>query len=176
MMTNNGNLNNQNIGIDPIPDYESLRDALTTSELDNSTIDDIIEAVKAAIESSDLSNGKDNGGSSIGNGGPAPNGITVLTPDGNFPAQCSRIVTVYAREQKNRVRAYSLKKALEVLIDYYSHCLRITKLGVVVTVVWRPSELFAVEAALDFYEAKGIPTIIILKSNANLHLLNFPWR
>jgi len=176
MITNNGSLQNQNIGNEPIPDYESLRDALTTTELVNSTIDDIIEAVKAAIESSDLSNGKDNGGNSIGKGGPALNGITVLTPDGNFLAQCSRIVTVYAREQKNRVRAYSLKKALEVLIDYYSHCLRITKLGVVVTDVWRPSELFAVETALDFYEAQGIPTIIILKSNANLHLLNFPWR
>jgi len=176
MMTNNGSLQNKNMGNEPIPDYESLRDALTTTELDNSTIDDIMEAVKVAIESNDLSNGKDNGGSSIGNGGPASNGITVLTPDDNFPAQCSRIVTVYAREQKNRVRAYSFKKALEALIDYYSHCLRITKLGVVVTDVWRPSELFAVETALDFYEAKGIPTIIILKSNANLHLLNFPWR
>jgi hypothetical protein len=176
MMTNNGSLQNKNMGNEPIPDYESLQDSLITTELDNSTIDDIIKAVKAAIESNDLSNGKDNGGSAIGNGGPGPNGITVLTPDGNFPAQCSRIVTVYAREQKNRVRAYSLKKALEALINYYSNCLPITKLGVVVTDVWRPSELFAVETALDFYEAKGIRTIIILKSNANLHLLNFPWR
>jgi hypothetical protein len=176
MITNNGSLQNKNMGNEPIPDYESLRDSLITPELDNSTIDDIIKAVKAAIESNDLSNGKDNGGSSIGNAGPGPNGITVLTPDGNFPAQCSRIVTVYAREQKNRVRAYSLKKALEALINYYSNCLPITKLGVVVTDIWRPSELFAFEPALDFYEAKGIRTIIILKSNGNLHLLNFPWR
>ena len=80
MMTNNGSLHNQNMGGEPTPDYESLRDALTTTGLDNSTIDDIIEAVKAAIESSDLSNAKDNGGNSIGNGGPALNGITVLTP------------------------------------------------------------------------------------------------
>jgi hypothetical protein len=176
MMTNNSSSQNQNTRNEPMPDYESLRDSLTTSGLDKPTIDDIIKAVKAAIESNDQSNGKDNQSSSIGNGGLTPNGITVLTPDGNFPPQCSRIVTVYAREQKNRVRAYSLKKALEALIDYYSHCLPITKLGVVVTDVWRPSELFTFEPALDFYEAKGIPTIIILKSNANLHLLNFPWR
>jgi hypothetical protein len=176
MMTNNGTSHNQNMGCEPTPEYESLRDSLTTTGLNNSTIDDIIEAVKAAIESNDLSNGKDNGGSSNSKSGLAPNGITVLTPDGNFPAQCSRIVAIYAGEQKNRVRAYSLKKALEALIDYYSHCLPITKLGVVVTDVWRPSELFAFEPALDFYEAKGISTIIILKSNVNLHLLNFPWR
>ena len=176
MMTNNGSSHKQNMGGEPIPEYESLRDSLRTTGLDNSTIDDIIEAVKAAIESNDLGNRKDNEGSSNGKSGRAPNGITVLTPDGNSPAQCSRKVVVYAREQKNRVRAYSLKKALEALIDYYSHCLPITKLGVVVTDVWRPSELFTFEPALDFYEAKGIPTIIILKSNANLHLLNFPWR
>jgi 3-dehydroquinate synthase len=42
MMTNNGSLQNQNIGNEPTPDYESLRDSLTTTELDNSTIDDII--------------------------------------------------------------------------------------------------------------------------------------
>ena len=176
MMTNNGSLQNKNMGNEPIPDYESLQDSWITTELDNSTIDDIIKAVRAAIENNNASNGKENGSSSIDDDEPALNGITVLTPKGNFPAQCSRIVTVYAREQKNRVVAYSFKKALEALIDYYSRCLRITKLGVIVTDVWRPSELFAVEAALDFYEAKGIRTIIILKSNANLHLLNFPWR
>ena len=176
MMTNNGSLQNQNIGNEPIPDYESLRDSLTTTGLDNSTINDIIEAVKATIESNDQSNVKDNGGSSIGNSRPTPNGITVLTPDGNTPAQCSRIVTVYAKEKKNWSMAYTFSNARDALLDYYSRCMRITKLGLIVTDVWRPSELFAVETALDFYEAKGIRTIIILKSNANLHLLNFPWR
>jgi len=148
-----------------IPNYENLRDSLIASELDASLIDDIIRTVKETI-----------GSSSIDDDESALSGITVLTPDGNFPVQCGRIVAVYAREQKNRVRAYSLKKALKALIDYYSHCLPITKLGVVVTDVWRPSELFTFEPALDFYEAKGTPTIIILKSNANLYLLNFPWR
>jgi len=176
MMTNNGSLQNQNMGNEPIPDYGTLRDSLTTTELDNLTIDDIIEAVKAAIESNDLSNEINSGGISIGNSGPSLGEITVLTPEGNFPAQCTQIIAVYAREQKNRVKAYSFKKALEALIDYYSHCLPITKLSVIVTNVWRPSELFAFEPALDFYEAKGIRTIIILKSNTNLHLLNFPWR
>lgn len=176
MITNNGSLQNQNKGNEPVPEYESLRDTLKTTVSDDSTIVDIIEAVKAAIESNNSSNGNVNAGSSIGNGSQAQSSITVLTPNGNFPAQCSRIVTVYAREQKNRVKAYSLKKGLEALIDYYSHCLRITKLGVVVTDVWRPSELFAAKTALDYYETKGISTIIILKSNANLYLLNFPWR
>jgi hypothetical protein len=176
MMTNNGSLHNPNMGGESIPDYESLRDSLTTAELENATINDVIEAVKAAIESNDLSNVKTNGGSSIGNAGSRSKGVTVLTPNGNLPAQCNRIVAVYAREQKNRVRAYSFKKSLEALITYYSHCLQITKLGVVVTDVWRPSELFAFETDLDFYEDKGIPTLIILKSNANFHLLNFPWR
>ena len=48
MMTNNGSLQNKNMGNEPIPDYESLQDSLITPELDNSTIDDIIKAMMQA--------------------------------------------------------------------------------------------------------------------------------
>ena len=139
-------------------------------------IDDIIDAVKAAIQVDNAINGKAKESGSVHDGQSTSSGITVLTPEGKIPAQCSHTVAVHAREQKNRARAYSLKKSLQALTDYYKACIGMTKLGVIVTDVWRPSELSAFEVALDFYDAKGIQTIIILKSNTSLHLVNFPWR
>ena len=175
-MPNNESIKHNNIGVSAMPNYEDLRESLLKVKLDDSTISDVIDAVKAAIETDQVRNQKENVSSSSPNGKFPLKGITVITLDGNIPSQCSRIVTVFAKEQKKRVKALTLKKALQSLTDYYTNCLPITKLGVLITDVWRPSEIWAFKGALDFYENNGIPTIIILKSNTNVYLLNFPWR
>jgi len=175
MMENNGENHSSNLTKIFLPDYRSLNDSLRASGLDESTINDVINAVTATIENESSVKTK-NVQSSSAKVKVSLNKITVLSPHGNIPSQCSQIVTVSAKEQKNRVTAFTLKNALQSLTDYYSHCLPITKLGVVVTDVWRPSDLFIFENLLDYYEAIGIQTFIILKSNARLQPMNFPWR
>lgn len=184
MITQSSSSNPRNVINQKTPHYEELIHSLRISGLDKSTIDDVLKAVEAAINTEHIADNdlgvddesdEDRNSSSVHNNN-SKNDISVLSSFGNSPAKCSRVVTVMAKEQKNRVKAYTLKKSLQVLTDYYSHCLPITKLGVVVTDVWRPSDLFIFEVPLDYFEAQGIKTIIILKSNRNLFPINFPWR
>ena len=72
--------------------------------------------------------------------------------------------------------AYSLNDALENLVNYYQNCHKITKLGVLVTNVWSPSKLFSFFPQIEYFETRGIQSVVILISaNATLPI-SWPWR
>ena len=105
----------------------------------------------------------------------------ILNPHGSPNNACMRNVMVMASDKSNRFTlkwddAYSLNDALKNLINYYTNCQRITKLGVLVTNVWSPSKLFSFAPQIEHFETKGIQSIVILASGNAVFPISWPWR
>jgi hypothetical protein len=105
----------------------------------------------------------------------------VLNPLGTATNACMTNVMVLASDKSNRFTlrwddAYSLNDALQNLIDYYSNCQGITKLGVLVTNTWSPSKLFSFASQVEHFEAKGIQSVAILISGNSALPIVWPWR
>ena len=105
----------------------------------------------------------------------------VLNPHGTANNACMNNVMVMASDKSNRFAlkwddAYSLNDALEYLINYYTSCQRITKLGVLVTNVWSPSKLFSFNSQIEHFETRGIQSVVILVSGNSALPISWPWR
>jgi len=105
----------------------------------------------------------------------------VLSPHGTANNACMKSVMVMASDKSNRFPlkwndAYSLNNALENLINYYQNCHKITKLGVLVTNVWSPSKLFSFSPQIEYFEARGIQSVVILISGNAVLPISWPWR
>ena len=105
----------------------------------------------------------------------------VLNPYGSPNNACMKNVMVMASDKSNRFTlkwddAYSLNDALENLINYYTNCQRITKLGVLLTNVWSPSKLFSFASQVEHFETKGIQSVVILVSGNSALPISWPWR
>lgn len=105
----------------------------------------------------------------------------VLNPHGSLNNACMKNVMVMASDKSNRFTlkwddAFSLKDALENLIDYYTNCQKITKLGVLITNVWSPSMLFSFASQIEHFETKGIQSVVILISGNSALPISWPWR
>jgi len=90
-------------------------------------------------------------------------------------------VMVMASDKSNRFSlksddVFSLNDALENLINYYTSCQKITKLGVLVTNVWSPSKLFSFNYPIKHFETKGIQSVVILISSNSILPIFWPWR
>ena len=103
----------------------------------------------------------------------------VLNPHGIPPNGCFRNVMTFASDHSRFSprwdNSYTLKKALESILTYYEACEQITKLGVLITNVWRPGELSAYKYRLDVFERKGIQSVAILLSGNSVLPIPWPW-
>jgi len=94
----------------------------------------------------------------------ANDNITILRPDGQPLEACTKVVVVPIAEKGKYHKSHTLKSGLDSLLSYYNHCQGIVKMGVVLTDIWRPSNINEVEIPLQHFEHKGIKTIFILTS------------
>jgi hypothetical protein len=105
----------------------------------------------------------------------------IITPNGNSSALCNRNIlaigadksTFYKQRWKN---ANSLEQAYVYLLDYYKKCQNITKLGVLLTDVWRPSTLSRWGHIYEMYETMGIQSVALLYSGHQITPIRWPWR
>ena len=109
-----------------------------------------------------------------------PNWPTI-SPDGNSSGICSRNVLAIGGDKNNfykqrRKNVYSLEEASVYLLDYYERCKRITKLGVLLTDVWRPSTLSRWGHIYEMYETMGIQSVALLYSGHRITPIRWPWR
>lgn len=105
----------------------------------------------------------------------------VLSPEAQSKVVCSRNVLVKASDKSNRylfdmANSYKLKAAVENLLNYYQNCQHITQLGILLTNVWRPSELSLYASEIDAFESKGIQSVALIVSGSSLIPISWPWR
>jgi hypothetical protein len=104
----------------------------------------------------------------------------VLSPSGSQHNACVRNIMTFASD-RNRFApqwgdSYKLTDAVEGILKYYKACEQITKLGVLVTNVWRPGELSRYRVDIENFETKGIQSIAILISGNSALPITWPWR
>jgi len=104
----------------------------------------------------------------------------VLSPSGSKHNACIRNVMTFASD-RNRFASqwrdsHKLTDAAEGILTYYKACEKITKLGVLVTNVWRPGELSRYRLDIENFEGKGIQSVAILISGNSALPISWPWR
>jgi len=105
----------------------------------------------------------------------------ILNKDGNPNIACMKNVIIMTSDLSNRFplkwnNAFSLTNGLENLINYYIRCQGITNLGLLITNVWRPGELFSYRTDIESFENKGIQSVAILISGNSTLPIAWPWR
>ncbi len=105
----------------------------------------------------------------------------VLKPEAKSNALCAQKVLVTASDKSNRFQlgwknSYKLKESVETLLDYYQNCQHITRLGVVLTNVWRPGELSIYASDIDAFESKSVQSVALISSGNSLLPICWPWR
>jgi len=106
---------------------------------------------------------------------------SILNKNGSSNTACMKNVITLTSDISNRFplkwnNAFSLTNGLDSLINYYTKCLGITKLGLLVTNVWRPGELFSYCPDIESFENKGIQSVAILISGNSVLPISWPWR
>lgn len=104
----------------------------------------------------------------------------VLSPFGSPHNACVRSIMALASD-RNRLAlqwkdSHKLTDAVERVLTYYKACEQITKLGVLVTNVWRPGDLSKYRLDIESFEAKGIQSVAILISGNSAFPISWPWR
>jgi hypothetical protein len=79
----------------------------------------------------------------------------------------------YKQRWKN---VHSLDQASVFLLDYYECCKNITKLGVLLTDVWRPSTISRWGHIYEMYESMNIQSVALLYSGQQITPIRWPWR
>ncbi len=105
----------------------------------------------------------------------------VILPNGVSSGVCSKNIlaigadksTFFKQRWKN---AYPFEKACVYLLDYYKKCQNITKLGVLLTDVWRPSVLSRWGEVYEHFENQGIQSVALLYSGSQITPIRWPWR
>lgn len=105
----------------------------------------------------------------------------MISPKRDSNGVCSRNIlsiggdrsSFYKLRWKN---VYTLEEASVYLLDYYEHCKHITKLGVLLTDVWRPSTLSRWGHIYEMYETMGIQSVALLYSGHQITPIRWPWR
>lgn len=72
--------------------------------------------------------------------------------------------------------AFNLKAGLDNLISHYSHSQQHISLGMLLTDIWRPVELYQYAKEIEKYELMGINTIALLFSGKSITPIGWPWR
>lgn len=105
----------------------------------------------------------------------------MISPKGNSNGVCSRNILSIGGDRSSFYKerwktAYSLEEASVYLLDYYEHCKHITKLGVLLTDVWRPSTLSRWSHIYEMYETMGIQSVALLYSGHQITPIRWPWQ
>ena len=101
--------------------------------------------------------------------------ISILRPDGSPLNACTKFVGVPVAEKGRYYNSYTLKSGCDALLDYYQHCLGIVVMGVVVTDIWRPSNINQLEIPIQLFESFGIKTIFVLTSGQSVTIIPPTW-
>lgn len=72
--------------------------------------------------------------------------------------------------------AFNLKEGLDNLIRHYSDSQQLISLGMLLTDIWRPVELYQYAKEIEKYERIGINTIAIIFSGRSITPIGLPWR
>lgn len=105
----------------------------------------------------------------------------IISPNGSGVGACSRSILAIGGDKSSFYKerwktAYSLEEASVYLLDYYERCKHITKLGVLLTDVWRPSTLSRWGHIYEMYETMGIQSVALLYSGHQITPIRWPWR
>ena len=104
----------------------------------------------------------------------------VLNPSGSQHNACIRNVMTFASDRNIFAPqwrdSHKLTDAVEGMLTYYKACEKITKLGILVTNVWRPGELSRYRLDIENFEVKGIQSVAILISGNSALPISWPWR
>lgn len=105
----------------------------------------------------------------------------IISQNGTSNGMCGRNILSLAGDKSNFYKqrwknVYNLEQACVYLLDYYECCKHITKLGVLLTDVWRPSTLSRWGHIFEMYEAMGIQSVAILYSGNQITPIRWPWR
>jgi hypothetical protein len=105
---------------------------------------------------------------------------SIISPNGNSSHVCNRNILIIGGEKssfyKQRWRnVHSLDKANMYLLDYYERCTYITKLGVLLTDVWRPGALSRWGQTYELFEKRGIQSVPLLYSGGQITPIRWPW-
>ena len=105
----------------------------------------------------------------------------IISPCGNGSGVCNREILAIGADKSNFYKqrwknVYSLEEASIYLLDYYERCKHITKLGVLLTDVWRPSTLSKWGHIFEIYETMGIQSVALLYSGHQITPIRWPWR
>jgi hypothetical protein len=141
--------------------YRELREM--RSELQDHEIDQIVASLQSALSADGPY--YDTAGSSgiLSRGG------------GSGQGACVPLVIAVAREAPCLRREFTLNGAIKALTSTYLKCHGMTSIGVLVTDVWRPSNLKNHEYDLRTAQNHGIKTIPIMINGRSLKALKFPW-
>ena len=99
-----------------------------------------------------------------------------MRPDGSPLIACTKFVVVQAAEKGRYYNSYTLKAGCDALLDYYHHCKGIVLMGVVVTDIWRPSNINELEIPIQLFESIGIKTIFVLTSGQSVTIIPPTWK
>jgi hypothetical protein len=88
---------------------------------------------------------------------------------------CLPLVIAIAREVPSNRREFTLTGAIQALTSTYSKCRGVTSIGVLITDVWRPSNLKNHEYDLRTARNNGIRTVPVLINGRLLKAIKFPW-
>jgi hypothetical protein len=102
--------------------------------------------------------------------------ISILRPDGSPLSACTKFVAVPAAEKGIYHNSYTLKAGCDALLNYYQHCQGIVEMGVVVTDIWRPSNINELEIPIQIFETIGIKTIFVLTSGQSVTIIPPTWK
>ena len=98
--------------------------------------------------------------------------IQILHPGrrvDNRPARCTKTVIATAGERRClRKRVFSINEAYCAITNYYACCNKIVDLGILITKVWRPTDLERNTGALLLAQKQGIRTLLILRETNQL--------
>jgi hypothetical protein len=105
----------------------------------------------------------------------------IISPKGNSNSVCNRNVLSIGGDKSSFYKqrwqnVYTLEEASVYLLDYYERCKHITKLGVLLTDVWRPSTLSRWSHIYEMYETMGIQSVALLYSGHQITPIRWPWR
>lgn len=105
----------------------------------------------------------------------------VLNPEAYPNAACARNVLVTASDKSNRFHfrlknSYKLKNAMETLLNYYEICQHTTKLGILLTNVWRPGELSLYASEIDAFDSRGMQSVALMVSGKSVLPVCWPWK
>lgn len=105
----------------------------------------------------------------------------IISPEGTSNLVCSRNIMAIGADkstffQQRLKNAYTLEQANIYLLDYYEKCKNVTKLGVLLTDVWRPSVLSRWADVFEMYESLGIQSVALLYSGQQITPIRWPWR